>query len=98
MIEEYLQHQKERNAQGIPAKPLDASQTGELCRLLQSPPAGKEALLLNLLECQRLRLRKGSVLRTAFAYQDLYLLIFIFKRGEFALHDIDLLSAALLRQ
>src|SRR5512140_175700 len=50
MFEEYLLHEKERIAQGIPAKPLDPSQVEELCRLLQSPPAGKETFLLNLLE------------------------------------------------
>ncbi|MDT8441966.1 MAG: bifunctional aconitate hydratase 2/2-methylisocitrate dehydratase [Desulfuromonadales bacterium] len=48
MIEAYLMHEKERNAQGIPALPLNPEQTADLCALLQSPPAGKEEFLLNL--------------------------------------------------
>ncbi|MHB8713892.1 MAG: bifunctional aconitate hydratase 2/2-methylisocitrate dehydratase [Trichloromonadaceae bacterium] len=50
MIEAYLRHEEERNAQGIPALPLNPEQTAELCKLLQTPPAGKEAFLLNLLK------------------------------------------------
>jgi len=50
MIEAYLAHQEERAAQGIPALPLSPEQTTELCNLLQSPPAGKEEFLLNLLK------------------------------------------------
>jgi len=50
MIEAYLRHEEERNAQGIPALPLNPEQTAELCKLLQAPPAGKEAFLLNLLK------------------------------------------------
>ena len=42
MIEAYLMHEKERNAQGIPALPLTPEQTTGLCDLLQNPPAGKE--------------------------------------------------------
>ena len=49
MIEAYLMHEKERSAQGIPALPLNPEQTAGLCELLQSPPAGKEAFLMNLL-------------------------------------------------
>ena len=49
MIEAYLMHEKERNAQGIPALPLSPEQTTDLCELLQNPPAGKEEFLLNLL-------------------------------------------------
>ncbi len=49
MIEAYLRHEEERNAQGIPALPLNPEQTADLCELLQSPPAGKEEFLLNLL-------------------------------------------------
>lgn len=49
MIEAYLMHEKERNAQGIPALPLNPEQTADLCELLQSPPAGKEDFLMNLL-------------------------------------------------
>ncbi|MCK9173570.1 MAG: aconitate hydratase B, partial [Desulfuromonas thiophila] len=50
MIEAYLQHEAERNAQGIPALPLNAGQAKSLCELLVNPPAGKEAFLLNLLK------------------------------------------------
>ncbi len=50
MIDAYLKHEAERKAQGIPAKPLDAEQTRELCKLLEAPPAGQEAFLLDLLE------------------------------------------------
>jgi len=48
MIEAYLRHEEERNAQGIPALPLNPEQTTGLCELLQSPPAGKEDFLLDL--------------------------------------------------
>jgi aconitate hydratase 2/2-methylisocitrate dehydratase len=48
MIDAYLRHEAERNAQGIPALPLNPEQTAELCKLLQSPPSGKEDFLLNL--------------------------------------------------
>jgi len=50
MIDAYLMHEKERNAQGIPALPLNADQATELCKLLQKPPKGKEQFLLNLLK------------------------------------------------
>ncbi len=48
MIEAYLMHEKERNAQGIPALPLNPEQTASLCELLQNPPAGKEEFLMEL--------------------------------------------------
>ena len=48
MIEAYLMHEKERNAQGIPALPLNPEQTAALCELLQDPPAGKEDFLMTL--------------------------------------------------
>ena len=48
MIEAYLKHEAERNAQGIPALPLSPEQTASLCELLQKPPVGKEDFLLNL--------------------------------------------------
>ena len=48
MIENYLKHEAYRAEKGIPALPLDANQTSELCELLQNPPAGKEEFLLNL--------------------------------------------------
>ena len=50
MIDAYLMHEKERNAQGIPALPLNADQTRELCQLLQQPPKGQEEFLLHLLK------------------------------------------------
>ncbi|MCK5913328.1 MAG: aconitate hydratase B, partial [Desulfuromusa sp.] len=49
MIEAYLKLEEERNALGIPALPLNPEQTAGLCELLQSPPAGKEDFLMNLL-------------------------------------------------
>lgn len=49
MIEAYLQHEKERASQGIPALPLSPEQTAELCTLLVKPPKGKEKFLLGLL-------------------------------------------------
>ncbi len=49
MIEAYLRHEEERNAQGIPALPLTPEQTAALCELLQNPPAGKSDFLLNLI-------------------------------------------------
>ncbi len=48
MIDAYLKHEEERNAQGIPALPLNPEQTASLCELLQNPPAGKEDFLMNL--------------------------------------------------
>jgi len=48
MIEAYLMHEKERNAQGIPALPLTPEQTAGLCELLPNPPASKEEFLMNL--------------------------------------------------
>jgi len=48
MIEAYLRHEEERNAQGIPALPLNPEQAQGLCELLQNPPAGKDEFLLNL--------------------------------------------------
>jgi aconitate hydratase 2 / 2-methylisocitrate dehydratase len=49
VIEQYLQHVAERKEFGIPAKPLDPQQTHGVCELLESPPAGQEAFLLDLL-------------------------------------------------
>jgi aconitate hydratase 2/2-methylisocitrate dehydratase len=49
MIDAYLKHEQERQAQGIPALPLTPEQTAELCLLLQNPPAGQEGFLLHLL-------------------------------------------------
>ncbi|MFM2431015.1 MAG: hypothetical protein RLZZ511_2228 [Cyanobacteriota bacterium] len=49
MLQAYRAHAEERATQGVPALPLDAQQTSELCELLKSPPAGEEEFLLNLL-------------------------------------------------
>ncbi len=48
MIENYLKHEEFRAKKGIPALPLNAKQTSELCELLQNIPSGKEEFLLNL--------------------------------------------------
>ncbi|BCA80253.1 bifunctional aconitate hydratase 2/2-methylisocitrate dehydratase [Desulfuromonas sp. AOP6] len=48
MIDAYLKHEAERNAQGIPALPLNPEQTQQLCELLQNPPKGKEDFLKHL--------------------------------------------------
>ncbi len=48
MIDAYLKHEEERNAQGIPALPLNPEQAKGLCELLLNPPAGKEDFLMNL--------------------------------------------------
>ncbi len=48
MIEAYLRHKAERNAQGIPALPLDPQQTRELCELFKAPLQGQEELMLDL--------------------------------------------------
>jgi len=50
MIEAYLKHEEERNAQGIPALPLTPEQTVDVCKLLENPPAGKEEFLVHLLK------------------------------------------------
>ena len=49
MIEAYRKHVAERQALGIPPRPLDAAQTRELCALLERPPAAGEQILLALL-------------------------------------------------
>ncbi|MFK8041422.1 bifunctional aconitate hydratase 2/2-methylisocitrate dehydratase [Congregibacter sp.] len=49
MLEAYRQHEAERAAQGIPAKPLSAEQVAGLIELIKAPPAGEEAFLLSLL-------------------------------------------------
>jgi aconitate hydratase 2/2-methylisocitrate dehydratase len=49
MITEYLKHKKEREAQGIPAKPLTDKQVQELTGLLQNPAGQDESLLLDLI-------------------------------------------------
>ncbi|EGT5711985.1 bifunctional aconitate hydratase 2/2-methylisocitrate dehydratase [Cronobacter dublinensis] len=49
MLEEYRKHVAERAAEGIVAKPLDATQMAALVELLKNPPAGEEEFLLDLL-------------------------------------------------
>ncbi len=49
MLEAYRQHESERTRLGIPPKPLSAEQVAGLIELLQSPPAGEEEFLLDLL-------------------------------------------------
>jgi len=49
VLETYRRHAAERQAQGIPALPLDAEQTADLVRLLADPPAGEGDFLLELL-------------------------------------------------
>ncbi|MEZ5613662.1 MAG: bifunctional aconitate hydratase 2/2-methylisocitrate dehydratase [Rhodocyclaceae bacterium] len=49
MLEAYRAHAAERAALGIPPLPLTAKQTEELVALLQNPPKGEEAFLLDLL-------------------------------------------------
>ena len=49
MLDDYFRHVAERQQLGIPPLPLTPEQTSETCRLLEEPPAGKEALLLELI-------------------------------------------------
>ncbi|WP_273428853.1 bifunctional aconitate hydratase 2/2-methylisocitrate dehydratase [Chitinibacter tainanensis] len=49
MLEAYRQHVAERAAQGIAPLPLSAQQTADLITLLQNPPKGEEAFLVELL-------------------------------------------------
>ncbi len=48
MIENYLKHEEFRAKKGIPALPLTAEQTTELCKMLEAPEQGKEDFLMNL--------------------------------------------------
>ena len=49
MLSAYRQQVEERAKLGIPALPLNAQQTSELCELLKNPPSGEEETLLDLL-------------------------------------------------
>ncbi|XZG69286.1 bifunctional aconitate hydratase 2/2-methylisocitrate dehydratase [Chitinibacteraceae bacterium HSL-7] len=49
MLEAYRQHVAERAALGIPPLPLTAQQVAELVELLKNPPAGEEAVLVELI-------------------------------------------------
>tara|TARA_R110002124_G_scaffold209227_4_gene375712 strand:+ start:12534 stop:15143 length:2610 start_codon:yes stop_codon:yes gene_type:complete len=50
VLEAYREHVAEREALGIPPKPLNAEQTAALVELLKNPPAGEEETLVDLLE------------------------------------------------
>jgi aconitate hydratase 2/2-methylisocitrate dehydratase len=50
MLDVYRAHVAERAEQGLPPLPLDAEQVAALVELLKQPPAGEEALLVELLE------------------------------------------------
>ena len=49
MLKEYRNHVKDRAAEGIVPKPLDANQVAGLVELLKNPPAGEDEFLLDLL-------------------------------------------------
>jgi aconitate hydratase 2/2-methylisocitrate dehydratase len=49
MLQAYRDHATEREAEGIPPKPLDAQQVADLIELIKKPPAGEEQYLLELL-------------------------------------------------
>ncbi|TVR47344.1 MAG: bifunctional aconitate hydratase 2/2-methylisocitrate dehydratase [Planctomycetota bacterium] len=49
MLEAYRSHIAERAAEHIPPLPLNAEQTAALCALLEAPPKGEEAVLVELL-------------------------------------------------
>ena len=49
MLNTYRQHVAERALLGIPALPLTAEQTSQVIELLKNPPAGEEALLVELI-------------------------------------------------
>ena len=50
MLNAYRTHVTDRAALGLPPLPLNAEQVAALVELLKSPPAGEEALLVELLE------------------------------------------------
>ena len=52
MLDAYRTHVAERAAQGLPPLPLSAGQTTALVELLQKPPVGTEATLLDLIRNQ----------------------------------------------
>lgn len=49
MLEDYRKHVEERAALSIPPKPLNPEQVAGLIELLKNPPAGEEAVLVELL-------------------------------------------------
>jgi len=50
MMDAYLKQVEDRAKQGIPALPLTAEFTAEVCKLLEKPEAGKEDFLVDLIE------------------------------------------------
>ncbi|MBN1939772.1 MAG: bifunctional aconitate hydratase 2/2-methylisocitrate dehydratase [Candidatus Aminicenantes bacterium] len=50
MLDNYFKQAAEREALGIPPLPLNPDDTAEVCRLLESPPAGEAERLLSLLK------------------------------------------------
>lgn len=52
MLDSYRQHIAERAKEGVPPLPLNAAQTTALTKLLQEPPAGEEAFLVDLIANQ----------------------------------------------
>jgi len=50
VLEAYREHVAEREALGIPPKPLNPEQVADLVELLKNPPAGEEETLVYLLE------------------------------------------------
>jgi aconitate hydratase 2/2-methylisocitrate dehydratase len=49
MLQAYRDHIAEREAEGIPPKPLDAQQVADLIELIKNPPASEEEYLIELL-------------------------------------------------
>ncbi|MBF0196047.1 MAG: bifunctional aconitate hydratase 2/2-methylisocitrate dehydratase, partial [Magnetococcales bacterium] len=52
MLKEYRQHVADREQEGVPPLPLNAAQTADLVELLKNPPAGEEAIVLDLITNQ----------------------------------------------
>ncbi len=50
MLKAYQTHVQERTAQQLPPLPMTVEQVAQLVELLKNPPAGEEALLIDLLE------------------------------------------------
>jgi len=50
MLDSYLKQEAERQRLGIPPLPLSPDETAGVCALLESPPAGREEFLLNLIK------------------------------------------------
>ncbi|MFC2160807.1 bifunctional aconitate hydratase 2/2-methylisocitrate dehydratase [Acidobacteriota bacterium] len=50
MLKSYFKHEEERKRMGIPPLPLTPDSVQEICSILETPPQGKEDLILNLLK------------------------------------------------